>query len=198
MPKPARIDLGMTGYQAARRRIAAVRVWDPVVRLFHWCLATSIALAWITSTSRDAIHNDFGYAAAFLVAVRLLWGLFGPRYARFSQFCRHPLRVLGYLRDIVAGREARHIGHNPAGGAMVVVLLTMISVTAFTGWMMTTDAYFGVDWVQIVHKLCAEVVIALVAAHLCGVVLASFRHRENLVKAMVTGRKRPPDEDDVA
>ncbi len=188
----------MTGYQNARRRLAAVRVWDPFVRLFHWSLATSIVLAWLTSTSRDAIHNDFGYAAASLVAVRLLWGLFGPRYARFSQFCRHPLRVLGYLRDVAAGREVRYVGHNPAGGAMVVVLLAMISITAFTGWMMTTDAYFGVDWVQIVHKLSADTVIALVVVHIGGVVLASFRHRENLVKAMVTGQKRPPDDNDVA
>ncbi len=187
----------MSGYQNACRAMASVRVWDPFVRLFHWSLAASIALAWLTSTSRDTIHNDFGYAAASLVAVRLLWGLFGPRYARFTHFCRHPLQVLGYLRDIVAGREARHIGHNPAGGAMVVVLLTMISVTAFTGWMMTTDAYFGVDWVQIVHKLSADTVIALVVVHVAGVVLASLRHRENLVKAMVTGHKRPPDEGDV-
>ncbi len=178
--------------------MAAVGVWDPLVRLFHWCLAASIALAWFTSSWRDSIHNEFGYAAAALVAVRLLWGLIGPRYARFSQFCRHPLRVLGYLRDIFGGREPRYIGHNPAGGAMVIVLLTMISLTAFTGWMMTTDAYFGVDWVQITHKVSAYTVIALVAVHLCGVALASFRHRENLVKAMITGRKREPAEGDVA
>ena len=187
----------MSGYQNVRRQIASVRVWDPLVRLFHWSLVTSIALAWLTSSSRAAIHNDFGYAAAALVAVRLLWGLLGTRYARFTHFCRHPLQVLGYLRDIAAGREARHIGHNPAGGAMVVVMLTTISITAFSGWMMTTDAWFGVDWVQIVHKLSADTVIALVAVHIAGVVLASFRHRENLVKAMVTGQKRPPDEDDV-
>ena len=193
-----RTDLDIGTSQGAGRRIAAVGVWDPLVRLFHWSLAASIALAWFTSTWRDSFHNDFGYVAAGLVAVRLLWGLIGPRYARFSQFCRHPSRVLGYLRDIFKGHEARYVGHNPAGGAMVIVLLAMISLTAFTGWMMTTDAWFGVDWVQITHKFCAYTVIALVAVHLCGVALASFRHRENLVKAMITGRKREPAEGDVA
>jgi len=193
-----RTDLDTTASQSAGRRSAAVGVWDPVVRLFHWSLAASIGLAWLTSTSRDVIHNECGYAAASLVGVRILWGLVGPRYARFSQFCRHPFRVLGYLRDILVGREARYVGHNPAGGAMVIALLTMISATALTGWMMTTDAYFGVDWVQITHKYCAYTVIALVVMHLCGVVLASLRHRENLVKAMFTGRKREPAEGDVA
>ena len=193
-----RTDLDISTSQGAGRRTAAVGVWDPVVRLFHWSLAASIGLAWFTSTSRGVIHNEFGYAAAALVGVRLLWGLFGTRYARFSQFCRHPARILGYLRDILTGREARYIGHNPAGGAMIVALLAMISVTAFTGWMMTTDRYFGVDWVQITHKYCAYAVIAMVCMHLCGVVLASFRHRENLVKAMLTGKKREPAEGDVA
>ena len=98
---------------------------------------------------------------------------------------------LDYLRDIAAGREARYIGHNPAGGAMILVLLATIALTAATGWLETTDSYYGIDWVQDTHSYAAHAMLVLVALHVCGVIVASLRHRENLVRAMVTGRKRP-------
>ncbi len=167
-----------------------MRVWDPLVRIFHWSLVSSFALAWFTSTWRESIHYWAGYAAASLVLVRFLWGFLGTPYARFSQFIQNPKTVLRYLLAMLKGTEARHIGHNPAGGAMVLALMAASLMTAFTGWMMTTDAYFGEDWVQILHSLCADGVVALIALHLAGVVLASLRHRENLVRAMITGLKR--------
>jgi cytochrome b len=198
MPKPARIDPPMTGLRDGRRRCATVPVWDPVVRIFHWSLVASMAASWFTSTWRDAVHNNAGYIAAGLILARVLWGLIGPRYARFSQFCKAPGHVLAYLRAVLAGREARHIGHNPAGGVMVVTLMASVLATAFTGWMMTTDRWFGVDWVQTLHRLSADAVVALVVVHLGGVVVTSLRQRENLVKAMVTGQKRPAESGDVA
>ncbi len=97
---------------------------------------------------------------------------------------------MAYLAAIPTGTERRHIGHNPAGGAMVVVLLAGILATAVSGWMETTDAYFGVRWVEVVHSALAHGLLLLVAIHVAGVALASYRHRENLVAAMVTGRKR--------
>jgi cytochrome b len=175
-----------------------VRVWDPVVRLFHWSLVAGFAVAWFTPKSFEALHQGAGYAAATLVALRCIWGLIGTRYARFWQFVRSADRVLGYLRDIAFRREARHIGHNPAGGAMILVLLATMTLTAFTGWLSTTDAYFGIDWVQRFHSLTAHGLLVLVFIHLAGVVLASLRHRENLARAMVTGLKRPPAGNDVA
>lgn len=174
-----------------------VRVWDRVVRGFHWVLVLSFATAWLTRHSSEDIHRLAGYAAGALVALRLVWGVLGPPYARFSQFVRGPATVLGYLSAMLGGREARYIGHNPAGGAMVVALIAVMSATAMTGWLMTTDAYFGVAWVEMAHGLAAHGLLLLVLLHICGVALASFRHRENLVLAMITGRKRKPEQADI-
>jgi cytochrome b len=174
-----------------------MRVWDPLVRIFHWSLVASFAVAWFTARASEHIHDGAGYLAAALVFVRLLWGALGTPYARFSQFVRGPATVMRYLRAMLGGREARHIGHNPAGGAMVLVLLAAMAATALTGWMMTTDAYFGVDWVQRLHGLIAHGLLLLVFAHIGGVVLACWRHRENLVAAMITGRKRKAAAGDV-
>jgi cytochrome b len=187
----------MTRNSGAHRSTTTVRVWDPVVRLFHWGLAASFAAAWLTSDSRGQIHTVIGYCAAALLAIRFVWGLIGPGYARFAQFVRGPRDVFGYLAAMARGAEARFIGHNPAGGAMVIALLAGLAATAFTGWLMTTDAYFGDELVQELHSIAATSVLLLVAAHVGGVILASVRHRENLVKAMITGRKRPAAPGDV-
>jgi cytochrome b len=173
------------------------RVWDPVVRLFHWGLVASFAAAWLTAEGRSEVHQWAGFAAAGLIAMRLLWGVFGSHYARFGQFVRGPRAVASYLRSIIIGNEARYVGHNPAGGAMVLALLASISVTAFTGWMMTTDAFFGEDWVQNLHSLVANGMIVLIAFHIGGVLLASYRHRENLLHAMLTGHKKAAEPGDV-
>lgn len=175
-----------------------VRVWDPVVRIFHWGLVLSFALAWFTSHRSENIHQWAGYAAGTLILGRLAWGFLGTPYARFSHFVRRPAIVVRYLADVLRGREARHIGHNPAGGAMVLTLMAAMTITAVTGWMMTTDTFFGVVWVENAHSLAAHMLLPLVFLHVGGVVLASFRHRENLVGAMLRGCKRKPDARDVA
>lgn len=167
-----------------------VAVWDPFVRLFHWSIVASFAVAWVSGARWEGIHEWAGYAAALLVVLRLGWGLLGTRHARFSDFVHPPQTVLSYLIDIAAAREDRYLGHNPAGGAMILALLTATGLTALTGWLQTTDAYYGVDWVQESHSWIAHAMLVLIALHLAGVVLASVRHRENLVRAMVTGRKR--------
>lgn len=174
-----------------------MRVWDRVVRSFHWALVLSFATAWLTRHSSEDIHHWAGYAAAALIALRLVWGILGTPYARFSQFVRGPAAVLSYLCAMLSGREARHIGHNPAGGAMVVALIAVMSATALTGWLMTMDAFFGVPWVEAAHSLAAHGLLLLVLVHIGGVTLASFRHRENLVRAMITGRKREAEQADI-
>lgn len=177
---------------------ATVKVWDPFVRIFHWSLVALFAFAFLTGDEWQNPHELAGYAIAGLVAARILWGLFGSRHARFSDFVRSPLRILGFLKDTATLSAPRYLGHNPAGGAMVIALLAAVGVIAATGYMMTTDAYWGVGWVEEAHEIAAWATLGLVALHVAGVVLASVEHRENLVRAMITGRKRAPGPSDVA
>lgn len=172
-----------------------VRVWDPFVRVFHWSQAALIAVAWLTEDGPKTLHQTAGYIIAGMLALRVVWGFVGPRHARFSDFVRGPSTVLGYMRAMVAGREPRYLGHNPAGGAMVVALLLTVAGTAMTGWLQTTDAFWGSSVMEEIHETLASLILVLVAAHLAGVALASMRHDENLARSMVDGRKRPLDTD---
>jgi cytochrome b len=174
-----------------------ILVWDPLVRVLHWGLAASIATAWLTSGHPKGLHQLAGYVAGALIVVRVGWGLFGPGHARFLSFVRGPRATLGYLRDIARGAERRHIGHNPAGGAMVVALIATVAAQVTVGWLQTTDAFWGVEWIEVLHAALARQILVLVALHLGGVLIASLRHRENLPLAMITGRKREAAEDDV-
>ncbi|MDX8481511.1 cytochrome b/b6 domain-containing protein [Mesorhizobium sp. VK24D] len=181
-----------------RTRQTSIKVWSHYVRLFHWTLVLSVTVAWLASGEVMKVHKYAGYLAMALVASRFAAGLFGSGYTRFAQFVRSPRLTLNYLRDISHKRERRYVGHNPAGAAMVLALLVCICGIALTGWMQTTDAYWGVAWVQIAHELLGNAILVLIAIHIAGVALASIRHGENLVRAMVTGRKRSPDAGDIA
>ena len=172
-----------------------VRVWDPFVRVFHWSQAALIAVAWLTEDGPKTLHQTAGYIIAGMLALRVVWGFVGPRHARFSDFVRGPSTVLGYMRAMVAGREPRYLGHNPAGGAMVVALLLTVAGTAVTGWLQTTDAFWGSSVMEEIHETLASLILVLVAAHLGGVTVASMRHDENLARSMVDGRKRPLETD---
>ena len=174
------------------RALAMVKVWDLGVRLFHWGLVLSVTAAYLLAEQRS-LHRKLGYVVMGLIAFRLIWGLVGTHHARFASFVPGPARFLRYLRDIAARREARHLGHNPAGAGMIVALLVMLAGIAATGWMMGMDAYFGVEWVEDAHQTLVNGLIVLVILHLIGVAVASLRHRENLVKAMVTGLKAADD-----
>jgi cytochrome b len=169
---------------------ATVKVWDLFVRLFHWSLVGLFAVAYATGDEVERVHIAAGYAIAALLALRVVWGFVGPHHARFSNFVRPPGEVLAYLRGMFLFRAPRYLGHNPAGGAMIIALIAMLTVTCVTGYMMTTDAYWGAKWVEHVHEALANLTVALIAFHVLGVLIASFEHRENLVKAMMTGRKR--------
>ncbi len=174
-------------------RAGEVPVWDPLVRLVHWSQAALIAAAWLSAGEWKWLHERLGYAVAALVALRVAWGFVGSRHARFSDFVRGPRAVGAYLGALVRGREPRMLGHNPAGGAMIVALLATVAATAFTGWLQTTDAFFGSDLVDAVHEALANLILALVTVHVGGVFFESWRHGESLVGAMLTGRKRNLD-----
>ena len=169
---------------------ATIKVWDPLVRVFHWSLATLFLAAYATGEDAGQVHIAAGYAIAGLIALRIGWGFVGPRHARFSNFVRSPREVLAYLRDVALLRAPRYLGHNPAGGAMIIALLVMLVGTATTGYMMTTDAFWGAKWVEEIHETFANLTVGLVVLHVLGVLLSSFLHGENLVKSMITGRKR--------
>jgi cytochrome b len=177
------------------------RVWDLAVRVFHWSLATAFAVSYLTEDELQTVHIYAGYLVGVLIAFRLLWGFVGPRHARFSDFVRTPSAVLAYLKAAVRMRAPRFLGHNPAGGAMVVALLITLAVTVVSGMALygTTDfagplaglfrGDAAADVLKEVHELAANLTLGLVVLHLAGVVFASLEHRENLVKAMITGRK---------
>jgi len=168
---------------------STVKVWDVVVRLFHWSTVSLFALAYLFESPRD-LHTFLGYALMAVLAVRILWGFVGSEHARFWNFVPSPTGFLVYMSNIVRGREARFLGHNPAGGAMIVALMGILVGIGVSGWMMGLDAYFGQDWVEELHETLVNVALVLIALHVAGVALASLRHRENLVKAMFTGVKR--------
>jgi cytochrome b len=170
---------------------ATVKVWDLFVRSFHWSVVVLFAIAYVTGDEVQRMHIIAGYVVAALVAMRIVWGFVGPRHARFADFVRPPREVLTYLRDVLLLRARHYIGHNPAGGLMVVALLVMLTVTSVSGYLMTTDAYWGSKAVEEIHGALANATVALIVLHVLGVLIASFQHRENLVKAMVSGLKRP-------
>ncbi|WP_026481164.1 cytochrome b/b6 domain-containing protein [Ahrensia sp. 13_GOM-1096m] len=167
-----------------------VKVWDPFVRLFHWSLVGLFVFAYFTGDEWDNAHEWAGYAIAALVAVRVLWGIVGPRHARFSDFVYSPSTIITFLRDSVAMRAKRYIGHNPAGGAMVIGLIIAITAISATGYMMTMDSFWGEEWVEEAHEISVNGTLVLIIGHILGVALASIEHKENLVKSMITGLKR--------
>lgn len=194
MTKHAVMTTSVPGAGAASAGVSGVetvRVWDPLVRVFHWSLVLAFFGAYMLGDDGGALHQALGYAVLGLVAVRLLWGLVGSRHARFAGFVPSPRRFIAYLRDLAAFRERRYLGHNPAGAAMIVALLVMLTATGATGWMLTTDAFWGSEALEDVHKAFANGTLTLVVLHVAGVLYSGLRHRENLVRAMLTGRKRP-------
>jgi cytochrome b len=180
----------MNAREASSVDTPTVKVWDPLIRIFHWSLVVSFIGAYLLGEDGGALHQALGYVTIGLVVFRLVWGVVGTRYARFSNFVPSPGELKTYALQVFRGKETRRSGHNPAGGAMIVALLAAILATGVTGWMMTTDAMWGSKLVEGVHEFFATSVLVLVALHLLGVLYSSIRHRENLVTAMFTGRKR--------
>ena len=196
-----------------------VSVWDPLVRIGHWALVIGIVLAFFTAEDFPESHEFIGYTIAVIVGIRILWGLVGSRHARFTDFVYRPSAVISYLRDMVAFRSPRYLGHSPAGGAMVVAILLVLVVVVSTGIAAdevrdsnplasgaVSTQLEGKDNVRSaegeksesliggVHEMMTNLLLILVALHVAGVAVSSFAHRENLVRAMIDGRKRSADE----
>jgi cytochrome b len=170
--------------------VPRVRVWDPFVRVFHWGVAAAFVVAYFSHGGYLAVHRVAGYAIAALVVSRVLWGFVGSPHARFADFVPGPRKLIGYMGRLVRGREARHLGHNPAGGVMIVVLLVLLAALCATGVVLDTPGFRDDRNLQEVHELLTDATLACIALHVAGVAHASWRQRENLVAAMISGRKR--------
>jgi cytochrome b len=188
-----------------------VEVWDPLVRVGHWVAVAAFVVAYSTGGEPRVVHTLAGYTLATYVVLRLVWGFVGPAHARFRSFVRSPARAARYLGDLLRGRAQRHVGHSPAGGAMIVLLLLALAAT--TGAGMTLYALHDgagplaglvareppsaegeedprEEFWEETHEILANLALLLVLLHTAGVITASIAHRENLVGAMITGRKR--------
>ena len=169
---------------------AEVLVWDVPVRVFHWLLVFSVAGAWLSAESERWRwwHETLGYTALGLMAFRFVWGWVGSRHARFADFVRPPSVVWAYVLKMVRLRAPRHVGHNPLGAWAVLALIALTSLTGVSGWLIADGDAPG--WLEEAHELAANALMATIAVHVLGVLFSGWLHRENLVLAMLTGRKR--------
>ena len=166
-----------------------ILVWDLPVRVFHWLLAICFAGAYVTSGSerwRD-VHATLGYTVGVLIAFRLLWAIFGTRYARLSSFAYGPRAVLAYLRSLLTRNPRHYVGHNPAGSWAIYAIVTLGVTTVAAGY--ATYNHIGGKWLEEFHQVAGNAMLAVVIVHIAGVVISSLLHRENLPKAMLTGYK---------
>ncbi|MEQ1527933.1 MAG: cytochrome b/b6 domain-containing protein [Methylococcales bacterium] len=183
---------------------ALIKVWDLPLRIFHWLLVAGFFVAYLTEDELLTVHVWAGYLVFALLIFRLLWGFIGNEYAKFANFLCSPLQSIAYIKDLMAAKARRYIGHNPAGAAMIVLLLISLILTTLTGF-----AVYGADqaagplaaigpnneklWEE-VHEFFANLSLFLVVVHVLGVAVESFIHKENLAKAMVHGYKKSIDD----
>lgn len=167
-------------------------VWDPLVRIFHWSVVAGFAANALIVDKDSDLHLWIGYTLAALVALRLVWGLIGSRHARFASFPPSLSGAMGQLADMASGRRRVHLGHTPLGALMIYNLIAALVLIALSGWMMGTDAFWGVAWVEEMHEFCVTWAEISVVAHVAAVIWESRRTRVNLPRAMVTGVKTVP------
>lgn len=183
-----------------------VKVWDPLVRVFHWTLVIGFFTAYLTEGEGEtlAVHTWAGYTVLGLILVRLVWGFIGTRHARFSDFVYRPRVVKQYLMDVLRLHPRRYLGHNPAGGLMIVLLIVSLLFTTLSGMALFAAeeqagplagwlggvGHFWTEAFEGVHEFFANFTLFLVAVHVAGVFVESLLHGENLVRAMWTGRKQ--------
>lgn len=184
-----------------------VKVWDPLVRVFHWTLVVSFFTAYLTEDDFLTLHTWAGYTVLGLVLFRIAWGIVGTRHACFTDFVYSPRAVTAFLKDTLMLRARRFLGHNPAGGAMILLMLVSLVLTTLTGLMVYGAAenagplagwlgHLGDEGGEVfeeAHEFLANLTLMLAVIHVAGVLVESLIHRENLVRSMWNGRKRNVD-----
>ena len=153
-----------------------VYVWDVFVRLFHWGVFLFFFISYFEATNAF-VHENAGYIVLGLVVLRVLWGFCGPQHARFANFIRPPSAAIRYLIGLPRGRAERHVGHNPAGAWMVIILLVMLAVVSVSGILMRTDRFWADPLVEDIHYVSADITLGLIVLHVCGVIASSLAHR---------------------
>ena len=169
--------------------IKKVRVWDKFVRIFHWSLVACVLANFFVIDDGETVHQWLGYTASILVCARIVWGFIGSRHARFSDFFPTPAAIRQHLRDMMSGSKEHHDGHNPLGAVVMLVMLAIVLSLGATGYLQTTDAFWGEEWLQELHEGLASALIALAGFHALAAIVMSRIERTNLVAAMITGIK---------
>jgi cytochrome b len=167
----------------------SILIWDLPTRIFHWTLAGSFLLAYLSGESERwvLVHVVAGYTLAGLILFRLVWGFAGTRYARFKSFCPTLASVKRHVHGLLRGRAEGEMGHNPIGALAIHALLLLGLVTAISGWLTFED--IGGDWLEEIHEAAASLMLFIVVLHIAGVMMTSWLSRQHLVHAMVSGRK---------
>lgn len=190
-----------------------VKVWDGPTRLFHWSLVILIALAYVTrKVNPDLVwHMRIGYAILVLITFRILWGFVGSSTSRFAAFAYAPWTAVRYGVDFVLRRPRQFLGHNPLGGTVVFVFLALIAAQALTG-LFSYDDHTDLHGGPLASKISEEAVAAatrwhiwlfdilliVIVLHILASLAYAFWKREDLVRPMVTGRKRSASYEDQA
>ena len=178
-----------------------LKVWDPLVRVFHWSLVLAFVIAYVTEDDWLNLHVATGDLVALLISFRLVWGVIGTKYARFTQFVKSPAIVLDHLKSMLKLKVRHYLGHNPAAAAMVVALLISLALLTFSGYVLiaadnqgvlagTFFAQFNSHLMEDVHEFFAHFTLLLIFAHVGGVIVSSLMEKENLPRAMVRGYKK--------
>ena len=175
-------------YQAALA--PAVKVWDPFVRLFHWSLVSCVLLNQFILEAGETAHEWTGYLASALVLARVLWGFVGSRHARFADFFPTPGRLYRHFKALSQGQHPQYAGHNPLGALMMLALMAVVLGLGVTGFLQTTDTFWGEEWLQDLHEVLGSALIALAGLHAAAAIIMGRIERTNLVAAMVTGVKQ--------
>lgn len=164
-----------------------IRVWDPLIRIFHWSLAAGFLLNYAILEEGENLHEWVGYYTLALIAIRIIWGFIGPKNARFSDFWPTPARVKDHLREHLRGSPPSPDRHNPVGGLMILALLAGMLATGITGWLSTTDLFWGEELIEELHEGAASLVMGLVSLHVTAIVWFSLKGPHNLARIMWTG-----------
>ncbi len=183
-----------------------IKVWDPFVRIFHWTLVLLFIIAFASEDGPENIHVFAGYGISLLALFRIFWGFVGTRYARFSDFAYGKASQKRYLKSLIKLKPEHYTGHNPAGGLMVFILLGALLMQCFLGMVMISGdgegpfagtflSIFSNPFIEELHDALGHGLLLLIVIHIGGVIVSSLLHRENLIRAMVTGKKSRPKEE---
>jgi cytochrome b len=179
-------------------------VWDVPTRLFHWLLFLAVVVSYASSEEQGwlfAVHTASGYIVALLLLFRLVWGFVGSRHSRFADFVRGPRGLAEYVKQLMHLRPPRFVGHNPLGGWMVIALMAVLGLTVLTGLLSAEEdsaargilfpliASYGEEGLSEIHEFLGNLVVVLAGVHVAAVFADWLLTRENLIAAMLTGRK---------